>query len=123
MTLVEINTLIGLHFLADWVFQPRRVAEKKSKSNICLILHMMVIYFVFIPYVYLFDKDPSLALINAILHGIIDKFSWTGYIWARWAVNKAITGEQFKYWEDYWFYFTIAVDQYIHLLILFLIFY
>lgn len=123
MTLLEINILIGLHFLSDWVFQPRRMAKKKSSSVIHLCLHVMVIFFVFVPYVYYFDKDISLALVNAILHGVIDKFSWTGYLWARWSVNKAIQGEKFKYWEDYWFYFTIAVDQYIHLLILFLIFY
>lgn len=118
MPINEILTIITLHFLSDWWFQPRRMAETKSSSYIALLSHGLIIFLVFAAYALYFDKCIDLAVINAVLHVVLDRLLWVIYKWIAW--TRGITKE--NHVNGYWFYFSIGLDQILHLWILIILF-
>jgi len=115
--------VIFLHFLSDWILQPRKVAKRKSSSIKWMLKHIVVIHVTFAILAYFAHVPQYLVLLNSVLHFGIDRIIWNAY-------KKIRVGDDYpqeyldknKWAEDYWYFFTIAVDQMLHLCILAYIF-
>lgn len=109
--------------------------------------------FVFLLFAMPMSRAIPVALANAIIHGVIDWNIWKLYkLYAMksikeaaqeiaWAKRLSIVNklpeqikmekmecliqarEQFKYWEDHWFYATIGFDQLLHALTMIVLIY
>ncbi len=57
------------------------------------------------------------ALINAVIHGVIDWNIWRAYkMYVSASHDLAnLGGSDYKYWEDHLFYVTIGLDQFLHM--------
>lgn len=109
--------LLFLHFLADFILQPREMGKKKSSHLGWLAGHLLIQFLVFLPFV-----GWKLSLINAGIHGLIDNNIWNLYKFSVLKRNKLVIKESFAYWEDHWFYATIGFDQFLHTATLFYLF-
>ena len=107
-------SLILTHFLADWVMQPRWMAQRKSKEPFLCLYHGIITgLFLFLTYglnsLYGLKINWEIAIIVSIVylvcHSVQDWLIWRIY-------GKCMKKE---FYEDYWFYSTIAIDQSIHL--------
>lgn len=101
--MIGITTIIFLfiaHFIGDFFLQSDEMAINKSKSVWWLLLHTLVYSAVLIPFGF------SFAIINFILHTIVDFFTSkiTSYLWIK--------------EERHWFFTVIGLDQTIHLICL-----
>lgn len=116
------NMMIGLmvtHVLTDWILQDRETAKNKSNNYRYLLPHLFIIHLGLCVWGLAsglnFYDSFTFAILNAILHGVIDKHLWTGY---KYIVVKRFpevrNGMPFEYWEDSWFYNFIAIDQLLH---------
>jgi hypothetical protein len=131
--------LLFSHFLGDWIFQSREIAENKSKNFCVLLKHLLYVHLTLFPicfYIFNFDIVNTLFVLffNAILHGIIDWNIWKKYpIIIKTLLLKKFSKEETDikmqnfieynlYAKDYTFYTFIAVDQFLHLSILFYLF-
>jgi hypothetical protein len=118
------SILISTHFLADWVFQSRDIAENKSKKFSALYEHVSINFFTFWLVLeltsrfgsYTFgDKEWILLIVYCVLHGVQDWFIWRGY--AKFFHKEGVDKTNNKaFWN------TIAVDQFIHLTLLMVLF-
>lgn len=112
--------IIIIHFVSDWMLQPRSVARRKSSSWAWMLKHLLVI----LPATMILFLLGGLlwwlwlAILYTVLHGIQDKYIWRIYEWSAGPYTPEYLSHN-KFAEDYWWYFMIAVDQIIHLLILF----
>ena len=110
--------LLFLHFLGDFFLQTRRIALTKSIFLSSLLIHLITLSTVFIIGLWFFVPHTKLLYFvagNAAIHGLIDWFIWKLYkasIKYRYYAKVPI---EFKYYEDRWFYNTIAVDQFLHI--------
>jgi len=66
--------LFFLHFLADFILQPREMGKKKSSDFRWLFGHLAIQFLVFLPFV-----GWRLSAMNTLLHGIIDRNIWNLY--------------------------------------------
>jgi hypothetical protein len=113
MTTFLAVTLIAAHFAGDWYFQSREMALKKSKEIGMLLQHLAIVSAaLFLPCL-IAGKFWVLA-VNALLHGLID--------WNIWGFYKKKYGINFDHLNNKGFYDTIALDQCLHLVILFVLF-
>jgi len=117
MQLNIIVTLLISHFIGDFVFQSRKMAENKSKSLPYLLLHIFVIIMSLNLPAMIFKIAWFVPIVYGLLHGMQDLFLWKFYKYLYSKLDRKV-----NYYEDYWFYFTIGLDQLIHLIVLFLIF-
>lgn len=132
-------TLIILHFIADFLFQSREMGRQKSSHWGYLTLHLMIQYLVFLP-----ALGFTWSLVNALVHGLIDKNIWNAYkLYAGYKIKQQmkeegfgikpqpfyqskekfdkvfqINAQYYKYWEDHWFFVTIGFDQMLHMITL-----
>ena len=123
--------LFFLHFLADFVLQPREMGRKKSSNFKYLGIHIAIQIIVFTlglwPILGL-KVALLIALGNGVIHGIIDAVIWKGYAWSVWLRrrDKNITKENlkvtWKYWDDHFFYLTIGLDQFLHISTIIIVF-
>jgi hypothetical protein len=98
---VTLVSIFWLHFIGDFVFQTRYIADNKSDRPSILILHALILYP--IPLLLI---NPYWALVNGLLHWPIDHLS-----------SKYT--EYFHEEENYYGFFTvIGADQAIHLTLL-----
>lgn len=99
--LKSIIIILVIHFISDFILQSSWMAQNKSKSNVALFIHASVymIPFLLIGFWY--------ALINAVLHGIID------YNTSR------LTSKLWSKGEVHWFFVVIGLDQTLHFICLF----
>lgn len=127
-----IAKLLLLHFIADFVLQPREMGKKKSQDVKWLLGHLAIQFAIFAPF-----TSILFALANCAVHGLIDWYIWRGYKWSvafrnpvpwhlRVEVEPEPTHQEFeatwwlgvkaswKYWEDHLFYTTIGFDQLLH---------
>lgn len=74
-------SLIILHFIADFLLQSREMGKNKSSDWGYLTLHLLIQYIVFLPVL-----GVTWSLINALVHGLIDRNIWN--IYKMWALNK-----------------------------------
>ncbi|MHA1676045.1 MAG: DUF3307 domain-containing protein [Candidatus Njordarchaeales archaeon] len=124
-----------LHLLADFILQPREIGKRKSETSVkglmYLSIHISMILTVFfiglIPF-FSWQVVLEFAGYNALCHLIIDALIWKFYVLSVWKRRRKLLGRdkgskkdiknklktQFKYWEDYCFYLTIGVDQFLH---------
>lgn len=113
--------LLTAHFLGDWILQSRKVATTKSTNFGSAITHAITIMIsLLVAGVLIFTSAKDLILFlcfNTTMHIFQDVIIWKAY-----AVLHSKTKE-FKYWEDYGFYATIAIDQFAHLMWLFISYY
>ena len=116
--MINYYLLIITHFVSDWILQPRAVAKRKTNSMIWMLKHLLII-FVCTSICFMVINVPSwLAIFYTAIHGIQDRFIWSTYERIRGPYTKEFLAQN-KYAEDYWWYFTIAVDQMMHLIVLF----
>lgn len=130
-----IAYMFVLHFIADFVFQSREMGQKKSSEFKWLAFHLAIqtaffvagLSIVIAPLIAL-----KIALLNSLVHGVIDWHIWRGY---KFLVAKRLYdvgngklghslvsdpgylgegGGQWRYWEDHMFYTTIGFDQLLH---------
>ena len=138
--MIDLIVLLSAHFIADIVLQSRTMGKEKSKDFGWMFAHFMVIVilffaaglFVFRNHILAPEPAILLALVVACSHCIQDWFVWVLY---RCHVKVQIANElihtnatrdyNFKYamrnWkclEDYWFFFTIGIDQYLHYILI-----
>jgi uncharacterized membrane protein len=108
-------TLIVLHFVADFLLQSREMGKRKSSDYKYLFAHLFIQFIIFLPFI-----GVQLSLLNAAIHGIIDKNIWNLYkLFVVWNYNlDSESGKSFKYWEDHWFFTTIGLDQSLHMITL-----
>lgn len=119
--LQDLAILFGFHFIFDGLLQTRETARNKSTSIRVLFSHMTyIILGILLAGVFFTGLTPeqtfNFALINTILHGIIDWNIWNLY---KYSVLKRFpecaSGKiKFEYWEDSWFYHFILGDQLLH---------
>jgi len=113
--------LLAAHFIGDWVLQSRKVATTKSKDFGSMMIHATTIFFsLLVAGVLLFNSPKALIIFifgNTLLHITQDSLVWSFY--AVFNTNKP----DIKWWEDYWFYTFIAVDQFVHISWLFISYY
>jgi hypothetical protein len=122
-----IAYLFLLHFIADFILQPREMGRKKSTNCKYLLSHIGIIWIVFL----IGTFDPIFATANALIHMAIDAVIWKGYALSVWKRRRYILPQRaersmskgsivkhlkthFPYWEDHWFYVTIGLDQFLH---------
>lgn len=128
-TIVTVLTLISAHQIGDWFCQPRTMAMKKSSELEVLLAHVFIVtVFLFIGVFSLVAMDalPTLSeslikipiwmklILNGAIHGLID--------WNIWDHYKKGKSSDFKYWLDKEFYDTVAIDQWLHLATLMILF-
>lgn len=113
------------HYISDWLLQPRAVGRNKSSSWKWMSIHLIIIYACWTVFCFITGTFFYKALINTILHGIIDKSIW-------WTFRKyRIPSDQYqqkeflvynKFAEDPLYFWLIGLDQMLHVMILFWLF-
>lgn len=103
--------LFVLHFVSDFLLQPRKMATKKSSHWGWWSAHVAITWMVFLEGGWLLGLPLWFSFANAGAHGLIDAVIWRAY---KWAAIKRGKGDDFHYWEDHWFYTTIGFDQLLH---------
>ncbi len=110
---------MAAHFLGDWALQSRDMAVRKSSEFEVLRDHLMIVsLFLLIasaPFVGI-GTACLFTISNMYFHGVIDWFGWSFY---KKKFAHLTIEEHFK---NYWFYTTIAIDQFLHIAIIILIF-
>lgn len=109
----KILLAILIHFIADFVLQPRAMGKGKSSNILWLIAHLAIQYGAFY---YFFGH--TFALANAIVHGIIDWNIWKLYKLSVKIRNPSMDvaeAQYYEYWNDHLFYTTIGFDQMLHM--------
>jgi len=92
-----------LHFVADFVCQPRVIGENKHKNAWLLLLHVGIYGLVLLT-----SLPLLLVLWNAVTHLFIDFLS------------SKLSHHLYEKEEHYWFWLVIGFDQFLHLTWLFL---
>lgn len=132
--------LLLIHFLADFMLQPREMAKKKSTEFMWLAKHVLIINWCFAIGLLAFGFPIHTAFffagVNAAIHGVIDWHIWKVYkLCVTYTIYQTLRklglevtvarlkeqGKAFPYWEDKWFYHTIGLDQLLHGLTLILV--
>jgi hypothetical protein len=115
-----IAKLLVLHFIADFLLQPREMGVKKSSDIRWLGGHLAIQFLIFFPF-----TSVWFALANCTVHGVIDWYIWRGY---KWSVHKRLydagNGKlthslmsdqgEWRFWMDDLFFKTIGFDQLLH---------
>lgn len=117
--------LLGVaHLCGDWLLQSREMARNKSTVPEILELHLLIVTFclslVVLPH---WGSLGILLLIaNFFAHGVIDWNIWSIYGRIR-GDNTFETGGVVKRVNyDYWFFATVAIDQFLHLAVIIYLF-
>lgn len=136
ISLSFLALLFALHFIADFLLQPREMGKKKSTHPGYLGAHVAInflVFFVGLTAVRDVRYAASFAFLNAAVHGIIDGLIWNFYKWFvfRRQINnfhpdvlkatrpwkrRSMIAARWEYWNDHWFYVTIGLDQLLHAL-------
>jgi Protein of unknown function (DUF3307) len=123
--------LLALHFLADFILQPREMGVKKSQELKWLFGHLAIQFLIFAPF-----TSIVFALANCAVHGVIDWYIWRAY---KLSVRARLYDEdgdklpknyvelkikpchslmsdagEWRFWLDHLFYTTIGLDQMLH---------
>jgi hypothetical protein len=107
-----IILVVFQHFLFDWILQSRWIAVNKSHGFLALILHVVVVTIgFFLPAIFVFGPlaATSAAIFYGLLHGLQDRYVW------KWYGKRGVESP----YDDKWFWNTIAIDQFLHFLIMF----
>ncbi len=118
-----LSLMFITHFIADFLLQSREMGKKKSSEWAWLGKHLLIQFMCFLPF------GIKFALLNTIVHGIIDKNIWNLYKYSAMVRLKKNPNhpllspdmtlpivQRWQYQEDHWFYTTIGFDQLLHTL-------
>ena len=131
-----------LHLVADFFLQSREMGTKKSSEFAWLAMHLAIQFLMFqvgLGFIVGFGVATKFALLNALIHGVIDWNIWKLYKYSAYvrladqARQEGCRKDQiedrvkelskgWKYYEDHLFYSTIGVDQFLHAATLVLLF-
>lgn len=118
MSIWALIVLLLTHGIFDFLLQDRETAKKKSSSIHHLGGHLFTIYvglslYALISNEYTHIQGFSFAVLNTILHGVIDWNIWKGY---KYSVIKRFPNatSDYPYQDDSWFYNFIMLDQVLH---------
>lgn len=100
--MIDIYILMALHFVGDFLLQPRYIAKTKSKSVKSLTMHCILYGLPFFVY-----ADVCFVLYVIATHWIVDY------------VSSKFTTKFYLAKKEYLFYAVIGLDQLIHHAILF----
>lgn len=116
-----------LHFIADFLFQPRQIGRKKTNDSLngpkYLTYHLLIqflSFFVGLFFVLGWKNALIFSFLNTTVHGVVDVLIWKGYaqtVWLRRRKNNYLTENNkkvWKYWDDQLFYIFIGLDQFLH---------
>jgi len=109
-----IYLILVVHYICDFLLQPREVAIKKGKSIVALINHIStygIFFFIFCSILFSFENIYNIfafSMVNTLVHGVVDFFTskWTGYLYSK---------DKYKQYFD-----VIGFDQLIHVVTLLL---
>lgn len=111
--------VVGQHFLFDWILQPRWVAVNKSHNNQALALHGGIIFVGMLTVSLPAWRSASdaqswgwaiaIAFAYTVLHVLQDRVIWSWY------------GKPEDPFSRKGFWNTIAIDQFLHLAVAFLL--
>ena len=142
--MMDLIILFITHFLFDFVFQSREMGKKKSEDINFLLKHGGILFMGYMWAAYaICDNMADMLLMSGLIvliHCIQDWYIWRGY--KRLVKNKVTRKLQFynqmfpegqkeaiekklqewKYWEDHKFYYTIGLDQTLHFITITLIY-
>jgi hypothetical protein len=117
--------IIVTHFVSDWILQPRAIARRKASSVLWMGKHLLIILVAtFLLSILLglsIEKVILYTVLYTLAHGIQDRYIWRTYERFRGPYTEEFLSHN-RYAEDYWWYFAIAVDQILHLSLLFWLF-
>ena len=139
--MIDLIVLCTTHFLSDIVLQSRTMGKEKSKDSMWMFAHFGIIFTLFFIAGLFIFKDAILPAENAMLlgggiafiHCMQDWFVWVLY---RCHVKVQVVNKlsqysrshdvnyEIKKWKclkDYWFFFAIGIDQYLHYILLIVI--
>ena len=140
--MVELIVLCITHFISDLVLQSREMGKKKSEEPMTMFLHFLIIFYAFL-FVGLWifretilpvEEALALALLIASVHSIQDFLIWSYYknftkirIMNRLKEGFGLANVKselttWKYWEDYWFYVLLCLDQLLHYILLIVVY-
>ena len=108
MSITLILLILVAHYMFDWRFQTRNMAENKSKCNKALGRHVLVYFIGMLLVVAFSNLTLGWAVFNAIAHFVVD------YCSSRMTAKYYKEGQNKKFWN------TIGADQMVHYFILFL---
>ena len=91
-----IIIIMGLHWIGDFLLQTRYMAVNKSTSNKTLLSHMIMYS---LPLLLI---NPMFALVNGVLHGMVD------YVTSR------LSSKAYKENNMHMFFSIIGLDQFLH---------
>jgi hypothetical protein len=117
-----------VHYVADFLLQPREMGKKKSSEPKWLAGHLLIQFLCFLPF-----TNWRFALVNCFFHGVIDWNIWKAYKFMvgvrlklnpnhsllRFGFRKKFNPDHWQYQEDSKFYDTIGFDQLLHFLTLY----
>jgi len=108
-----------LHFLADFAFLRKGTFQSKSKSRWHVLQHALVVFATYT--IGLVWFDASLAVVSGMVfflsHFLIDYFLGKAYRASWYWGNPQLwthDPKNFPYWKDYWFYWNIGLEQFLH---------
>ena len=122
VTFYIITAVISIHYIADFIFQPRKIAKEKSEYidilTIHILLYTLVFYilslvFIFPMVFYGFDYHIKNYLTVLFVIYIFGTHWGTDYITSRLGVRFWKSGREKAFWN------MVGFDQVIHLVSIF----
>ncbi len=116
-----VIALVLAHFVGDWFLQSRAMARAKSRDLSVLLTHVArvtaCIALVSIPFRLPDIDNVAMALLwYAVIHGLQDWFGWRWYGRVYGHLSDA------GHFRNPAWYSTVAMDQALHLIVLFALF-
>jgi len=122
-------TILFLEWIGDFLLQSREMGKTKSEKPSVLIQHLVLLSIPLAVAGWVWGLDPIKWMwflwLNAAIHGFIDWNIWKGYKYSVLSrlgligmdldhppIKKQI--EEYRYYEDSWFYSTIGLDRFLH---------
>ena len=118
MSLLEIFTIIFIHWIADFVMQSDYQAKNKSKSNKALTAHILTYSGVWLLAMF------GLFFITGNIYMLV-LFPLITFV-AHWITDYFTSRLNTKLWSEgkvHWFFVSIGFDQILHYVQLFLTYY
>jgi hypothetical protein len=103
--------LLLAHFIGDFVFQSRTIANNKSTNLYWLLTHgliYMIPLLIVSVFIFPFTSALLVTAINVITHLFVDN------------ISGKFTSLFYKQQKYYYFFTTLGLDQFIHISILYL---
>ena len=91
-----ILTVLAVHFVADFILQPRWAARNKSSNIVALLLHIAIYTACLLPF------GIGFAIVNGVAHLFVD------------AITSRVMASCWKAKREWWFFVVLGLDQLAH---------